>query len=87
MEIAFYVLAVVVIFAVGRWSARWGSPGSDPSPQVKNTELPQDPDARLAALLQNGRKIEAIKLYRELHGVGLKEAKGEIDRRVARLRG
>lgn len=31
------------------------------------------------SLAASGRKIDAIKLYRELMGVGLKEAKGAVD--------
>jgi hypothetical protein len=44
-------------------------PGSDPAlaPQVQDA-------------LRRGNKIEAIKLYRELTGVGLAEAKDAIDR-------
>ena len=30
-------------------------------------------------LMQRGRKIEAIKLYREEHGVGLREAKEAVE--------
>jgi ribosomal protein L7/L12 len=30
-------------------------------------------------LIQSGRKIDAIKLYRELHGTGLKEAKDAVE--------
>ena len=36
-------------------------------------------DPRLLELVQAGKKIEAIKLYRELTGVGLKEAKDAVD--------
>lgn len=36
-------------------------------------------DAQLAAALRDGRKIEAIKRYRELHGVGLREAKDAVE--------
>jgi ribosomal protein L7/L12 len=36
-------------------------------------------DPRLAELVQSGNKIGAIKLYRELTGVGLAEAKDAID--------
>jgi ribosomal protein L7/L12 len=36
-------------------------------------------DADLAALLAQGRKIEAIKLYRERTGVGLAEAKAAVE--------
>lgn len=32
------------------------------------------------ALVRDGKKIEAIKAYREATGVGLKEAKEEVDR-------
>lgn len=35
--------------------------------------------AEVAALLRQNRKIEAIKVYREHTGVGLKEAKDVID--------
>jgi ribosomal protein L7/L12 len=34
----------------------------------------------VAELVRQNRKIEAIKLYRELTGVGLKEAKEVVDR-------
>ena len=33
-------------------------------------------------LLQDGQKIEAIKLFREITGVGLKEAKDAVERGV-----
>lgn len=33
----------------------------------------------IAAAIRSGRKIEAIKLYRQAHGVGLKEAKDAVD--------
>ena len=36
-------------------------------------------------LLRAGQKIEAIKEYRALHGVGLKEAKDAIDARCRNL--
>ena len=36
--------------------------------------------AEVMALLRQNRKIEAIKVYREQTGVGLKEAKDVIDR-------
>ena len=36
-------------------------------------------DAQLKDLVQSGQKIEAIKLYRQQSGVGLKEAKDYIE--------
>lgn len=41
----------------------------------------------IAAAIRAGRKIEAIKLYREAHGVGLKEAKDAVDAADAARRG
>ena len=42
-----------------------------------------DSYAEVRASLANGRKIEAIKLYRELTGVGLKEAKEAVEAMMA----
>ena len=47
----------------------YGDPGNDP------LMFPQ-----LQAALRSGNKIEAIKIYRELTGVGLAEAKDAIDK-------
>ncbi|MFC5803993.1 ribosomal protein L7/L12 [Streptomyces formicae] len=35
---------------------------------------------RVAALVRDGRKIEAIKVYREITDAGLKEAKDAVER-------
>ncbi len=40
---------------------------------------PAEEDPRLIELIQSGKKIEAIKLYRELTGYGLAEAKDAVD--------
>jgi len=42
-------------------------------------QIPESKISELADLIAGGRKIEAIKLYRELTGLGLKEAKDAID--------
>jgi len=42
-------------------------------------------DNSIDALLREGKKINAIKLYRRTHGVGLKEAKEIVDARAAEL--
>lgn len=39
-------------------------------------------EAELDRLLRDDQKIEAIKRFREVHGVGLKEAKDAIDARA-----
>lgn len=44
-----------------------------------------DSSERIAQLIREGRKIEAIKLLRETTGISLKRAKAEIDRLEGRL--
>jgi ribosomal protein L7/L12 len=43
--------------------------------------------AQIGELLRRGQKIEAIKLYREWHNVGLAEAKTAVDQIERRLTG
>lgn len=51
-------------------------------------DTPADPiTPEIAAAVRSGRKIEAIKLYREAHRVGLKEAKDAVDAYEAATRG
>ena len=56
-------------FLYDRLNLEYADPNSNPilSPQIQNA-------------LRRGNKIEAIKIYRELTGVGLAEAKEAIDR-------
>ena len=56
-------------FIYRRLNIEYADPNSDPvlSPQIKDA-------------LRRGNKIEAIKIYRELTGVGLAEAKQVIDK-------
>ena len=56
-------------FIYRRLNIEYADPNSDPalSPQIQDA-------------LRSGNKIEAIKIYRELTGVGLAEAKQVIDR-------
>lgn len=51
-------------------------------------EYSDDPDAankEVFALLVRGSKIEAVKRYREIHNVGLAEAKQAVDGMESRL--
>lgn len=61
-------------FLYRQLNIEYADPNSDPvlSPQVQDA-------------LRRGNKIEAIKIYRELTGVGLAEAKRVIDRLDSRL--
>lgn len=61
-------------FLYQRLNIDYADPNSDPilSPQIQDA-------------LRRGNKIEAIKLYRELTGVGLAEAKQAVDSFESRL--
>jgi ribosomal protein L7/L12 len=45
----------------------------------------QETDADVDRLIQMGRKIDAIKVYRAVHHVGLKEAKEAVEKRQREL--
>jgi ribosomal protein L7/L12 len=53
------------------------APGADLGEMV--TGLPLDKLAELKRLVQSGQKIEAVKLFRETFGVGLKQAKDAVE--------
>lgn len=61
-------------FLYRRLNIEYADPNSDPtlSPQIQ-------------AALRRGNKIEAIKIYRELTGVGLAEAKQAVENLESRL--
>ncbi|MBL9195001.1 MAG: ribosomal protein L7/L12, partial [Opitutaceae bacterium] len=50
------------------------------------TPLPEEKLAALRAFIFSGEKIAAIKLYREITGFGLKEAKEAVEALEASLR-
>jgi ribosomal protein L7/L12 len=61
-------------------------PGATPpsfqhDPGIESTSRArEEPDEAVMRALQEGRKIEAIKLYREQTGLGLREAKDAVER-------
>jgi ribosomal protein L7/L12 len=69
------IAALVVGFIAGRASA-----GIE-HPRVTLSAPPLDGpvDPQIVALVQGGRKIDAIRLYRQLYKVDLKQAKDAID--------
>ncbi|HET6326310.1 MAG TPA: ribosomal protein L7/L12 [Planctomycetaceae bacterium] len=53
---------------------------ASPSDNAESIDTsPQSLDGRVKALVGAGQKIEAIKLYRDLTGAGLKEAKDAVE--------
>lgn len=73
-----FVLAVIIVFLLTR------SPKVDRSRQnsvsaTDRTEQRILTDDEIRKTLLRGDKIQAIKMYRELHGVGLAEAKEAVE--------
>jgi len=81
-----YALLVVLGFVIGRFTAR-ERPERDRSPRparvvYKSSLAPLsdiDLESQVVLLLRQRSKIEAIKLYREHTGVGLREAKDSVE--------
>jgi len=80
MKLAITVLIIVAaLFVLNRsrqWSKRAREAGRYPPPG-------QGTDADVERLVRHGRKMSAIKLYREIHDVDLTTAKTAVDAIVA----
>ena len=57
---------------------------SEPVPEEPVLPRPDGLEGEVLALMEQGRKIPAIKLYREQTGVGLKEAKDTVEALAAK---
>ena len=77
----YWIAAAAAIVGLGFLSRRGERTGSK---EVRPGGTPLSP-ATIDALLRGGQKIEAIKQYRTMHGVGLKEAKDAVDARAREL--
>lgn len=82
--VALVAVVALVALAVGYALGRRRSGGTRVVWQGAAPDLPAD--AELEELVRRGRKIDAIRRYRELHGGGLKDAKDAVERLEARLR-
>ncbi len=65
----------------------WKSRYPRPTPANLAEMSERLPSSRVMELLAGGKKIEAIKVYREETGVGLREAKDAVDRAEATVSG
>lgn len=65
---------------------REGEGVQNPSGPSMNASIPEESMARIKEALFRGRKIEAIRLYRECTGAGLGEAKATVEQWEAKLR-
>ena len=84
--VAIVLGVIVVVIAIITLRRSWGGSLADPArppsaiqPSVPPVQIAAPSLAEVSALLASGHKIEAIKRYRELTGVGLKEAKDYVD--------
>jgi pentatricopeptide repeat protein len=81
----YWVVGIVVVLVVG-WIIRRGERVSTGSRTARPNNLHATP-GNIDVLLREGRKLDAIKLYREMHRVDLKAAKDAIDTRSRELLG
>lgn len=75
-SITFWISLFLAGFGLGRFSASSGLSGAPRTPWKPD---PSITDAAIEAEIRAGRKIEAIKLYRQRDGSGLKEAKQAVE--------
>jgi ribosomal protein L7/L12 len=76
--IAALVLLGYVLFVVFR---KWGTMNNPTTiTSLPPVAIGDDIDAEIQGLVAQGKKIHAIKLVRELTGLGLKESKDYVDR-------
>lgn len=71
------LLGVAAVFVLAVRRQDHTGPTAGPHGGLASGPGPSPPT--VLGLMQNGRKIEAIKLYREEHGVGLREAKEAVE--------
>jgi ribosomal protein L7/L12 len=72
--------ALFVVNASRRWQRRHAE-------FIRRPPRGEATDADVERFVAMGRKITAIKLYREIHGVGLKEAKEAVEELARKRRG
>jgi len=82
--VAILVLVFLSLLARGGGNVSARLPSMERKLDLILTNLGIDPnqglDQQITELVRSGQKIEAIKLYREQTGVGLKEAKDYVER-------
>jgi len=77
----YWLAAVAAVVGLGLMSRR----GERPESKEVWLGDPTQSRAAIDELLRGGQKIQAIKYYRELHGVDLKTAKDAVDARAREL--
>jgi hypothetical protein len=80
----YWIAGLGAVVLLGILSRRGERP--DRGSQERRPDTARPSPAEIDGLLRAGQKIEAIKMYRTLHGVDLKAAKDAIDARGRELR-
>jgi ribosomal protein L7/L12 len=78
MDLFFWIVSILLAAVVFRAVLTRKERAPDPSQLMQHA--PQAGDAEVHALISQGRKIEAIKAYRALHRVDLREAKEAVEK-------
>jgi len=76
MNVNCTIIVIAIVIAVVSGLLIISSRGSSSSSHVPENATDED----VRDLVRAGKKIEAIKCYRAIHGVGLKEAKDAVER-------
>ena len=77
--VVFAVLWLIARLASARISTSPGREASSPSKPSLSTAERADLERERETALREGRQIDAIKIHRQLTGLGLKDAKDEVD--------
>jgi ribosomal protein L7/L12 len=83
MKIVAAIAAAFILFLLLRVFSTRG--GRNTSLELAGTDAVPLTEDSIRALLLQGRKIQAIKAYRELHHVDLKDAKEAVERLAKEL--
>ena len=84
MDFGWTLVAIAVAAVAFRAYLTRGERPHDTRPPQRPAEQPNEADVQ--AFLRDGRKIQAIKAYRALHGVDLADAKEAVEQRARQLR-
>ena len=73
LTVLIIVVALYVLYRSRQWTKRAREVGRYPAPG-------QGTDEDVRRFVRHGRKMTAMKLYREIHGVDITEAKKAVER-------
>jgi ribosomal protein L7/L12 len=81
----YWVVGIVVLVLIVVLSRRGESTGDRPRAPRMSADTSTWTDADIDTQLRAGQKIQAIKVYRHLHGTDLKDSKDAVEARAKTL--